>query len=70
MKAMNIYATETPVYELDHDRSILNAKRIFESIYEGAEFLPRAPDPEDNTNDCEYLMQQDEPEASGAEKTD
>lgn len=66
----NVYATESPIYELDHDHSIQNAKKIFQTIFKDVEFLPRAPDPEENLIDSEYLMQQDEDESAGAENTE
>lgn len=42
-----IYNTAPPYYELDYDSSIKNARTIFSKLYEDADFLPRAPDPEE-----------------------
>lgn len=42
-----IYNTAPPFYELDYDLSIDNAHAIFKKLYDNAEFLPRAPDPEE-----------------------
>ncbi|XP_036333314.1 rab proteins geranylgeranyltransferase component A [Rhagoletis pomonella] len=42
-----IFCTSAPFYELDYDRSIANARDIFAKLYVDAEFLPRAPDPEE-----------------------
>ncbi|XP_065368475.1 rab proteins geranylgeranyltransferase component A [Calliphora vicina] len=42
-----IYNTAPPYYELDYDLSIDNVRGIFSKLYENAEFLPRAPDPEE-----------------------
>lgn len=36
-----------PHFELDYDRSIEEARRLFGELYADAEFLPRAPDPEE-----------------------
>ncbi|XP_037048018.1 rab proteins geranylgeranyltransferase component A isoform X2 [Bradysia coprophila] len=51
------YADETPIpglhlacgpfFELDYDKSIENAKKLFTKIYPTEEFLPRAPDPDE-----------------------
>ncbi|XP_011180485.2 rab proteins geranylgeranyltransferase component A [Zeugodacus cucurbitae] len=45
--ATPIFCTSAPHYELDYDKSIINAREIFAKLYEDAEFLPRAPDPEE-----------------------
>lgn len=42
-----ILVTDPPFYELDYDLSIENAYEIFKKLYNDAEFLPRAPDPEE-----------------------
>ncbi|XP_050090713.1 rab proteins geranylgeranyltransferase component A [Anopheles aquasalis] len=42
-----IHLTCGPFHELDYDLSIQQAKRVFNDIYPGEEFLPRAPDPEE-----------------------
>uniref|UniRef100_A0A1A9X2F8 Rab proteins geranylgeranyltransferase component A n=1 Tax=Glossina brevipalpis TaxID=37001 RepID=A0A1A9X2F8_9MUSC len=42
-----ILVTAPPFYELDYDLSIENAYEIFKKLYNDAEFLPRAPDPEE-----------------------
>lgn len=36
-----------PHFELDYDRSIEEARRLFGELYADEEFLPRAPDPEE-----------------------
>lgn len=36
-----------PHFELDYDRSIEQARELFGRLYDGAEFLPRAPDPDE-----------------------
>lgn len=51
--AMPIYCTDAPAYELDYDAAITNAREIFGKLYEDAEFLPRAPDPEEIVVDGE-----------------
>ncbi|XP_014093894.1 rab proteins geranylgeranyltransferase component A [Bactrocera oleae] len=45
--ATPIFCTSTPYYELDYDKSITSAREIFAKLYADAEFLPRAPDPEE-----------------------
>ncbi|CAD7011324.1 rab proteins geranylgeranyltransferase component A [Ceratitis capitata] len=42
-----IFCTSAPSYELDYDNAIINAREIFTKLYADAEFLPRAPDPEE-----------------------
>lgn len=51
--ATPIYWTAPPAYELDYDAAIANARDIFGKLYEDAEFLPRAPDPEEIVVDGE-----------------
>lgn len=51
--ATQIFCTAPPAYELDYDAAIANAREIFEKLYENAEFLPRAPDPEEIVVDGE-----------------
>ncbi|XP_034476718.1 rab proteins geranylgeranyltransferase component A [Drosophila innubila] len=51
--AMPIYWTAPPAYELDYEAAIANAREIFGKLYEDAEFLPRAPDPEEIVVDGE-----------------
>lgn len=51
--ATPIYCTDAPAYELDYDAAIANAREIFSKLYEDAEFLPRAPDPEEIVVDGE-----------------
>ncbi|XP_060651316.1 rab proteins geranylgeranyltransferase component A [Drosophila nasuta] len=48
-----IYCTAPPSYELDYDAAIANAREIFGKLYVDAEFLPRAPDPEEIVVDGE-----------------
>jgi Rab proteins geranylgeranyltransferase component A len=36
-----------PHFDLDYDRSIAEAKAMFNELYPNEEFLPRAPDPEE-----------------------
>jgi hypothetical protein len=36
-----------PRFELDYDHAIAQAKQIFDEMYVGEEFLPRAPDPDE-----------------------
>ncbi|KAH8298458.1 hypothetical protein KR044_004041 [Drosophila immigrans] len=48
-----IYCTAPPSYELDYDGAIANAREIFGKLYSDAEFLPRAPDPEEIVVDGE-----------------
>ncbi|ALC42722.1 Rep [Drosophila busckii] len=43
----SVYCTAAPAYELDYDAAIENAHQIFSQLYTDAEFLPRAPDPEE-----------------------
>ncbi|XP_050305481.1 rab proteins geranylgeranyltransferase component A 1 [Anthonomus grandis grandis] len=43
----NVFLCPGPDVDLDYDSSIKKAKMIFESLYPGEEFLPRAPDPEE-----------------------
>ncbi|XP_037944543.1 rab proteins geranylgeranyltransferase component A [Teleopsis dalmanni] len=45
--ATPIYCTAAPVYEVDYDSTIDNARDIFKRMYEVVEFLPRAPDPDE-----------------------
>lgn len=49
----SVYWTAPPAYELDYDAAIANAREIFGKLYEEAEFLPRAPDPEEIVVDGE-----------------
>ncbi|XP_067627668.1 rab proteins geranylgeranyltransferase component A [Eurosta solidaginis] len=48
-----LFCTSAPFYELDYDKSIANARDIFAKLYDNAEFLPRAPDPEEIVIDGE-----------------
>ncbi|KAH8253367.1 hypothetical protein KR032_005069 [Drosophila birchii] len=49
----HIYYTDAPTYELDYDAAIDNARCIFGKLFTDAEFLPRAPDPEEIVVDGE-----------------
>ncbi|KAH8418371.1 hypothetical protein KR222_004504 [Zaprionus bogoriensis] len=51
--ATPIFCTAPPAYELDYDAAIADARNIFGKLYEDAEFLPRAPDPEEIVVDGE-----------------
>lgn len=55
----NIRFTNCPEFDLDYDASIASARKIFLEIYPEAEFLPRAPDPEEiiigEDNDVEVV---------------
>jgi hypothetical protein len=46
-KVVNLFLTSGPVFELDFDSTINRAAKIFEIIFPGEDFLPRAPDPEE-----------------------
>ena len=46
-KLVNLFLTSGPVFELDFDSSIDRAAKIFDIIFPGEDFLPRAPDPEE-----------------------
>lgn len=43
----NVFVCSGPDLDLDYDTAVDKAKAMFGEIYPGAEFLPRAPDPED-----------------------
>ena len=43
----NLYICNGPQFELDYDCCIDHARRVFMKMYEGEEFLPRAPEPEE-----------------------
>lgn len=43
----NSFVCPGPDTDLDYDFSVRVAKKLFEEIYPGEEFLPRAPDPEE-----------------------
>lgn len=43
----NLYFCTGPLFELDYDQSIENAKNICKNMFPDEEFLPRAPDPEE-----------------------
>lgn len=43
----NLFISSSPSLELDYDSAILEAKEIFNSMFPGEEFLPRAPDHDD-----------------------
>ncbi|KAG5899046.1 hypothetical protein JTB14_000070 [Gonioctena quinquepunctata] len=43
----NVFLCPGPDLDLDYDVSVQKAKQIFEKVYPGSEFLPRAPDPEE-----------------------
>jgi len=51
--AEHIYYTDPPTYELDYDAAIANARDIFGKMFPDADFLPRAPDPEEIVVDGE-----------------
>ncbi|KAH8316671.1 hypothetical protein KR067_012864 [Drosophila pandora] len=51
--AEHIHYTEAPTFELDYDAAISNARQVFNKLYADAEFLPRAPDPEEIVIDGE-----------------
>jgi len=51
--AEHIYYTDSPTYELDYDAAIANARHIFGQLFADADFLPRAPDPEEIVVDGE-----------------
>lgn len=51
--AEHIYYTDPPTYELDYDAAIANARHIFGQLFADADFLPRAPDPEEIVVDGE-----------------
>uniref|UniRef100_A0A2M4AFS0 Rab proteins geranylgeranyltransferase component A n=1 Tax=Anopheles triannulatus TaxID=58253 RepID=A0A2M4AFS0_9DIPT len=59
-----IHVTCGPFHELDYDLSIQQAKRVFNDIYPGEEFLPRAPDPE------EIIIGEEEPVPDSAAAAD
>lgn len=42
-----IYTSCGPFMELDYDESIRQAKLLYEKMYPGDEFLPKAPEPEE-----------------------
>ncbi|KAG8194753.1 hypothetical protein JTE90_026397 [Oedothorax gibbosus] len=42
-----IFLTSSPDLELDYEHAVKQAREIFDAIFPGEEFLPRAPDPED-----------------------
>nr|AEE61688.1 unknown [Dendroctonus ponderosae] len=43
----NVFLCSGPNLDLDYDAAIHNAKGIFEKMYPGLDFLPRAPDPDE-----------------------
>ena len=43
----NVFACSGPQFELDYGLAISNAKKVYETMFPGEEFLPRAPDPEE-----------------------
>ncbi|XP_046394320.1 rab proteins geranylgeranyltransferase component A [Ischnura elegans] len=43
----NVFLCSGPDYDLDFEFAVKQAKDIFEKMYPGCEFLPRAPDPEE-----------------------
>ena len=43
----NMFLCNGPSFELDYDQNILHAKKLFEVMFPGEEFLPRAPEPEE-----------------------
>ena len=44
----NVHLVSGPSFELDYDVAIGNARRVFADMFgTDAEFLPRAPDPEE-----------------------
>lgn len=43
----NLWAATGPLPELDCDAALEQAKQIFQGMFPGEEFLPRAPDPEE-----------------------
>lgn len=42
-----IYTCSGPFMELDYDESIRQTKLLYEKMYPGDEFLPKAPEPEE-----------------------
>ncbi|GIX75544.1 rab proteins geranylgeranyltransferase component A 2 [Caerostris extrusa] len=42
-----VFLTSNPDLDLDYEHAVKQAHEIFEAMYPGEEFLPRAPDPED-----------------------
>jgi hypothetical protein len=42
-----IYKCPEPFMELDYDESIRQTKLLYENMYPGDEFLPKAPEPEE-----------------------
>lgn len=42
-----LFVTSSPDVDLDYELAVKEAREIFEKMYPGEEFLPRAPDPED-----------------------
>ena len=55
----NFYFCSGPRFELDYDASISHCKAIYQSMFPGEEFLPRAPEPE------EIVIGGDDEEATG-----
>jgi hypothetical protein len=44
---VNVGITSGPGQQLDYDHHVQEARLLFERLYPGEEFLPRAPDPEE-----------------------
>lgn len=43
----NLFLSNDPAFELDYDKTIDHAKAIFNLMYPGEDFLPRAPEPDE-----------------------
>ncbi|TRY63063.1 hypothetical protein TCAL_00341 [Tigriopus californicus] len=43
----NVALCHDPVFELDFDEAIAHARNMFDAIFPGEDFLPRAPEPEE-----------------------
>ncbi len=43
----NVFSCSGPSFELDYDAAISNARAVFQRMFPGEEFLPRAPEPEE-----------------------
>ena len=46
-KLKNLFCCNGPQFELDYDLSIAHARKLFGEMFEGEDFLPRAPEPEE-----------------------
>lgn len=43
----NLFLVNSPVYEIDYEKSIGEAKAIFDRMFPNEDFLPKAPDADD-----------------------